>query len=64
MSFPAVSKHVRVLESAGLLRREIDGRVHRCSFDGTPLETVSEWLTRYRTFWSETLDSLAEFVEE
>lgn len=63
MSLPAVSKHVRVLESAGLVTREVDGRVHRCSFDPAPLREADAWLAHYRGFWGETLDALADFVE-
>jgi DNA-binding transcriptional ArsR family regulator len=62
MSLPAVSKHVRVLERAGLVRRTIDGRVHRCSLDASPLEEADEWLARYRVFWLASLDNLARFV--
>ena len=63
MSLPAISKHVRVLENAGLLSREIDGRVHRCSLDPAPLRTVEEWLADYRQFWIDTLGALAAFTE-
>lgn len=63
MSLPAVSRHVRVLESAHLVRRSVDGRVHRCSLDAKPLKTVDAWLKHYRTFWTGTLDALAEYVE-
>ncbi len=63
MTLPAVSKHVRVLEDAGLLRRQIDGRVHRCSLEPAPLETVEVWLAEQRGFWTETLDALAAFAE-
>ncbi len=63
MTLPAVSKHVRVLESAGLVAREVDGRVHRCSFDPSPLREADAWLAHYRGFWEETLDALADFVE-
>ncbi len=62
MSLPAVSKHVRVLERAGLVRRNIDGRVHRCSLDVAPLKDAERWLARYRVFWEETLEGLARFV--
>jgi DNA-binding transcriptional ArsR family regulator len=64
MSLPAVSKHLRVLERAGLVRRTIDGRVHRCSLDAAPLEEADEWLARYRVFWLASLHSLARFVGE
>jgi DNA-binding transcriptional ArsR family regulator len=63
MSLPAVSKHLRVLESAGLLRRERDGRLHRCQLDARPLETASEFIERYRAFWEDTLQRLARYVE-
>ena len=59
MSLPAVSKHIRILEGAGLIRREVDGRVHRCSLSALPLREAQQYLTRYRFFWEETLDSLA-----
>ena len=64
MSFPAVSKHLRVLEGAGLIRRAVDGRVHRCSFDATPLKEADVWLETYRTFWTESLDALAQYAEK
>jgi DNA-binding transcriptional ArsR family regulator len=63
MSLPAVSRHIRVLESAGLVRRAIDGRVHQCTLDVKPFEAVDRWLGFYRTFWRENLDSLAHYVE-
>jgi len=63
MSLPAVSRHIRVLERARLVRRAVDGRVHRCSLDLRPLKTVDAWLTHYRSFWRGTLDALAEYVE-
>ena len=64
MSLPAVSKHLRVLERAGLVRRAIDGRIHRCSFDPGPLREADRWLDHYRAFWSESLDALADYVEK
>lgn len=64
MSFPAVSKHVRVLERAGLVRRAIDGRVHRCSLNAAPLRDAELWLTQYRAFWEASLESLARYVED
>lgn len=63
MSLPAVSKHLRVLERAGLVRRTIDGRVHRCELDPAPLEDAREWIDHYRVFWNENLDALADYVE-
>ena len=64
MSLPAVSKHVRVLERAGLVRRTIDGRVHRCSLEPAPLDEVQRWLSESRVLWEEALDGLARFVEK
>lgn len=59
MTLPAVSKHVRVLERAGLVRRSVDGRVHRCRLETAPLNEAEEWLHERRVFWEETLESLA-----
>jgi len=64
MSLPAVSRHIRVLERAGLVTREVDGRVHQCSLSATPLESAEKWLRQYERFWEGTLDSLARYVEE
>lgn len=63
MSLPAVSKHVRVLERAGLVRRTIDGRIHRCALERRRLRDAGAWLERYTEFWDDTLDALAAFVE-
>ena len=64
MSLPAVSKHLRVLERAGLVRRAVDGRVHQCSLDTAPLREADRWLAHYRVFWDETLEALARHVED
>jgi DNA-binding transcriptional ArsR family regulator len=63
MSLPAVSKHIRVLERAGLLRRARDGWYHQCRLDGGALQTASAFLERYRPFWEQTLAQLADYVE-
>jgi DNA-binding transcriptional ArsR family regulator len=63
MSLPAVSRHIRVLERARLVRRTVDGRVHRCSLTAQPLRSVEAWLGHYRPFWDSTLDALARYVE-
>jgi DNA-binding transcriptional ArsR family regulator len=63
MTLPAVSKHVRILERAGLLRRERDGWYHRCHLDTRPLEGALAFLAAYRPFWEETLAALARHVE-
>ena len=64
MSLPAVSKHLRVLEKAGLLTQEKDGRVRRCRMDAGPMKEASDWVGRYRVFWEEQLDSLANYIEQ
>lgn len=64
MSLPAVSKHIRVLERAGLVVRTIAGRVHICALDGASLRSAAAWLEHYRAFWDDTLAALAEFAEE
>jgi DNA-binding transcriptional ArsR family regulator len=63
MSLPAVSRHIRVLESAGLIARSVDGRVHQCSLAAAPMKTADAWLDRYRGFWEGSLDALARLVE-
>ncbi len=52
MSFAAAAKHVKVLEQAGLLRRRIDGRTHRCCIEARPLVQADRWLGYYQRFWS------------
>ena len=63
MSLPAVSRHIRVLEQAGLVVRTINGRVHQCALDAAPLETADAWLLRYRRFWTGQLNALARYVD-
>ena len=58
MSFAAASKHVRVLEAAGLVRRRIEGRAHICRIESGPLAMADDWLRFYERFWSERLDAL------
>lgn len=64
MSLPAVSRHIRVLETAGLVARTVDGRVHQCSLDAAPLESAEAWLRYYRQFWEDGLESLARLLED
>ena len=64
MSLPAVSKHLRVLERAGLLQRHIDGRVHRMRMDPKPLQEAVDWVQQHRIFWEQSLDALADHVEK
>ena len=64
VSLPAVSKHLRVLEKAGLMRRQKEGRVHRCRLVAEPLHDAVEWLAYYERFWDEKLDALAEYLAD
>ncbi len=63
MSLPAISKHLNVLEKAGLLQRHKDGRIRRCQLNAGPLEDAADWIKFYRQFWETRLDSLAEYLE-
>jgi DNA-binding transcriptional ArsR family regulator len=63
VSLPAISKHVRVLESAGLLEREVDGRVHRCRLKAQPMKNAAAWIEQYRAFWELQFDALAKYLE-
>jgi DNA-binding transcriptional ArsR family regulator len=64
MSLAAASKHIKVLEGAGLIRREIHGRTHICRLEAGPLATVHEWLSFYETFWTGSLDKLERLLKE
>ncbi len=63
MSLPAVSKHLRVLERAGLMAREKRGRVHHCRLRARPLQAAAGWLEHYQRFWEGRFDALEEFLE-
>jgi DNA-binding transcriptional ArsR family regulator len=62
ISLNGVSKHVRVLERAGLVTRDIQGREHRLAFDPRPLEDAAAWMDRYRAFWEARLDALEGLI--
>jgi DNA-binding transcriptional ArsR family regulator len=64
MSLPAISKHLRVLENAGLLRRRRYGRVHEMQLDVKPLKQAAQWVEQYRKFWEGSLDRLADYLEK
>jgi DNA-binding transcriptional ArsR family regulator len=64
MSLPAVSKHLRVLEKAGLLRRRRYGRVHEMQLEAKPLKQAAEWVEEYRRFWEGSLDRLAAYLDK
>src|SRR5258705_9818053 len=62
MSLPGFMKHLRVLEDAGLIAREKEGRVVSCELSAAPMQSASTWMSRYEKFWSEKLDSLARYL--
>ena len=64
MSLPAISKHIRVLEKAGLLTRTKKGRVNYCHLNADPLRDAGKWLVFYGRFWNTKLDALEKFLEE
>jgi DNA-binding transcriptional ArsR family regulator len=64
MSLNAVSKHIKVLESSGLVRRTREGREHTLELDPTPLREVARWASEVERFWSERLDRIEHFFEE
>jgi DNA-binding transcriptional ArsR family regulator len=64
MSLPAVSKHLRVLENAGLVRRRRTGRVHSLKLEAAPMEQASQWIGEYRKFWEGSLDRLDEYLQQ
>ncbi|MGH8781771.1 ArsR/SmtB family transcription factor [Paraburkholderia sp.] len=64
ISFAAASKHVKVLEQAGLIRRRIEGRTHLCRIEAGPLAAANEWLSFYERFWAVRLDTLEELLQQ
>ena len=64
ISLAAASKHIKVLESAGLIRREVRGRTHVCRLDPGPLASAHEWLSFYERFWTSRLDVLEQLLRD
>jgi DNA-binding transcriptional ArsR family regulator len=64
MSQPAISKHLKVLERAGLISRGRDAQRRPCRLEATPLKQANAWLERYRKHWEETYDGLEEVLRE
>jgi DNA-binding transcriptional ArsR family regulator len=60
MSLAAASKHVKVLERAGLVKRTVEGRTHRCRIETRPLGKAADWLGFYERFWNDRLDRLEQ----
>ncbi|MGO8766940.1 MAG: ArsR/SmtB family transcription factor [Limisphaerales bacterium] len=64
MSLPAVSKHLRVLEKAGLVRRRRNGRIHRLKLNAAPMREAQQWIEEYRRFWEERFDRLDDYLKK
>ncbi len=64
MSLPAVSKHLKVLERAGLIARSRDAQWRPCHLEPAPLKEVADWIGHYRKFWEESFDRLDEYLRE
>jgi len=64
ISLAAASKHIKVLEHAGLIRREVRGRTHLCRLEPGPLASAHEWLSFYDRFWTQRLDVLERLLRE
>lgn len=62
MSLPAVSKHLKVLERAGLIARGREAQWRPCRLEAGPLKDVAEWVERYRAFWEQSFDRLDEYL--
>lgn len=64
MSLPGISKHLKVLEHAGLIERSRDAQWRPCRLKAAPLKDVADWLEHYRRFWEESFDRLDEYLQE
>lgn len=64
MSLPAISKHLKVLERAGLIARGRDAQWRPCRLKAEPLKEVADWVDHYRKFWEESFDRLEEYLQE
>ncbi|MEN9577355.1 MAG: hypothetical protein RJA70_364 [Pseudomonadota bacterium] len=63
MSLPAITKHLKVLERAGLITKSRDAQWRPCKLNGAPLKKATNWMEQYREFWEESLDRLGEYLE-
>jgi DNA-binding transcriptional ArsR family regulator len=64
MSLAAASKHIKALENAGLIRRQVRGRTHVCRLEAGPLAEAQQWLKQYERFWNERLDVLDQLLRD
>ena len=63
ISLPAITKHLNVLENAGLISRRKEGRVRRCHLSPQPMQEAAEWISSTRSFWEGQLDRLSAYLE-
>lgn len=63
MSLPAVTKHLKVLEKAGLITKTRDAQWRPCELNGAPLKDVADWMSQYRQFWEESFDRLEVYLK-
>jgi len=64
MSMPAISKHLKVLERAGLIRRGREAQRRPCRLEAGPLKDIADWVGQYRRFWTESFDRLDDYLRE
>lgn len=64
MSLPAISKHLKVLEQAGLITKSRQAQWRPCRLNATPLKGVADWVDQYRRFWTESFDRLEEYLRD
>lgn len=64
MSLPAISKHLKVLERAGLISRSREAQWRPCRLEAEPLKDAADWIAQYRQFWEESFDRLEEYLQE
>ena len=64
MTLPAISKHLKVLEKAGLIERSRDAQLRPCKLRAKPLKEAASWIDHYRTFWEESFDRLDDYLKE
>ena len=64
VSLNAISKHIKVLEKAGLIDRTVDGRIHRCRIDARPLDKATALIAHYKQFWEERFDQIEKYLKQ
>jgi len=64
MSLPGFMKHLRILEDAGLVEREKEGRIVNCTLSASPMRDAMDWLARYEKFWNDRLDALTRYLNK